>query len=130
MIGQVASDALLLAAAARSAQPDVPPTGRRRAVDWAERPARAKPPPRPRGRPGGTARSRRSCAAATVALYADSIGDVEQTLAGEEDALDVYLKKTPGSDPYDRIGRPAGSRHRYRRTFGARRAARRRLLAG
>ena len=42
-----------------------------------------------------------SCAAAaTVALYAHSIGDVEQALPGEEEALDGYLKKTPGSEPY------------------------------
>jgi hypothetical protein len=35
---------------------------------------------------------------ATLALFAASIGDVEQTLAGEEHELDQYLSKQPGSD--------------------------------
>jgi hypothetical protein len=34
---------------------------------------------------------------ATLAFIADSIGDVEQTSAGEERELDLYLSKTPDS---------------------------------
>ena len=98
VIGQVASDALMLAAV-RETHGQSTVEGRLRAIDWAQvRLSRSL-----RRAREGEADERfipTACAAAaTVALYADSIGDVEQTLPGEENSLDVYLSKTPGSDP-------------------------------
>jgi alkylation response protein AidB-like acyl-CoA dehydrogenase len=99
MIGQVASDLLLLAAV-REAQVLGPCEGRLRAIDWAEiRVARSLRRARD-GDPEERLIPTAGVAAAIVAWYADSIGDIEQTLAGEEEALDVYLSKTRGSDPY------------------------------
>jgi alkylation response protein AidB-like acyl-CoA dehydrogenase len=99
MIGQVASDALLLAAA-REAQRLNPTDRGLRAVDWAGiRLSRSLRRAR-EGDPEERLIQSACDAAATVALYADAIGDVEQTLAGEEEDLDVYLSKAPGRDPY------------------------------
>ncbi len=39
-------------------------------------------------------------AEALVAHYAHTIGDVEQTLAGEEEELDLYLRRAPGFNAY------------------------------
>ena len=100
MIGQAASDALLVAAAAE-AHGLTPSDGRRRALEWAARPPARSLRRAREGDPEERLIPSASDAAATVSLYADSIGEIEQTLAGEEDALDVYLKKTPGSDPYE-----------------------------
>ncbi len=36
---------------------------------------------------------------ALVARLHHAIGDVEQTLAGEEEELDLYLRRVPGSNP-------------------------------
>jgi alkylation response protein AidB-like acyl-CoA dehydrogenase len=97
LIGQVASDAILLAAA-REAHRQSPSEHLARSVDWAAirlgrrlRRARA-------GSPEERLMARASEIDATLALFAASIGDVEQTLAGEEDELDQYLKKSPGAD--------------------------------
>jgi alkylation response protein AidB-like acyl-CoA dehydrogenase len=99
MIGQVATDALLLAAA-REALRLSPSDRGLRAVDWAlVRLSRSLLRAR-EGDPEERLILTACDAAATVAVYAEAIGDVEQTLAGEDEALDVYLSKAPGHDPY------------------------------
>ena len=99
LIGQVASYALLLAAVLR-AHRNNPSECPLQAVEWAEtRLARSLRRAR-EGDPEERLIPTRSSSAATVAHYSDSIGDVEQILAGEEDALDVCLIKTPGRDFY------------------------------
>ncbi len=107
MIGQIASDALLFAAV-REAQCLDPSDRRSRAVEWAEirlaRSVRRALEGDPEERLIPTAGD----AAATVALYASTIGDVEQTLAGEENALDVYLSKSQQCDPYAPLARLPG----------------------
>ena len=60
----------------------------------------------------------------------DSIGDVEQALPGEEEALDGYLKKTPGSDPYALLAGLPGRAVVTDDTSGSGSAARCRSLPG
>ena len=99
LVGQLACDALLLAAVCE-AQNICPSDRRLRAIDWAEL-RLAQSLRRAREGDHEERLMLTSCAAAaTVALYSDSIGDVEQALPAEEEALDGFLKKTPGSDPY------------------------------
>jgi hypothetical protein len=101
LIGQVAS-AALLAAAVRQAYSRSPSDRIRRILEWAElRLARSLQTAR-KGDPAERLIPTPSQADAAIALYAGAIGDVEQTLAGEEDALDLLLTKSPGSDPYPR----------------------------
>ncbi len=99
LVGQVASDTLLLAAV-RQARSQIPSDHLVRAVGWAEiRLARSLE----RARKGDAAERMiptPSDTAATVAHYAASIGDVEETIAGEDDALDLYVSKKPGVAPY------------------------------
>ena len=107
MLGRIATDALLLAAV-REVQCLCPSDRRVRALDWAEiRLAQSLGRAR-EGNPEERLIPTANGAAATVALYASSIGDVEQTLAGEENGLDVYLSKTPESDPYAPLARLPG----------------------
>jgi hypothetical protein len=102
MIGQVASDALLLAAARESRGPSSSER-RIRAVEWAEARLAQSLRRAREGDPEERLIASAGDAAATVALYAESIGDVEQTLAGEENRLDTYLSKTLGPDPYTQL---------------------------
>jgi hypothetical protein len=97
LLGQVASEVLLLAAV-REAHRQAPSDALLQSVNWAEiRLARILR----RAREGDPEeRLIPTASAAAIAVYADSIGDVEQTLAGEEDTLDVYLSRTPGSALY------------------------------
>ena len=99
LLGQVATDVLMLAAV-READRNGRSDALHRALNWAEiRLARTLRRAR-EGDPEERLIPTAATAAAAVSLYADAIGDVEQTLAGEEDALDDYLSKNPGSDPY------------------------------
>ena len=99
LIGAVASDTLLLVAA-QDAEGHRPSSDLQRGVEWAEaRLARSVEKGRI-GSPEERLMPTPSAAAATIKRYADSIGDVEQALAGEEDSLDVYLMREPGFDPY------------------------------
>jgi alkylation response protein AidB-like acyl-CoA dehydrogenase len=94
LIGQVAADAMLLAAVREAHRRD-PSERLARSVEWAAiRLAR-----KVRRAREGSAEERLMATPsevdATLAFFAGSIGDVEQTLAGEEYELDPYLKKTP-----------------------------------
>jgi hypothetical protein len=96
LIGRVAIDTMLLAAT-RGARDRRYPDHLQRAIAWAEiRLAR------------GLQLAREGCpeewfiptpaeVTAIVALHADAIGDIEQALAGEDEALDPYLSRTPGA---------------------------------
>ena len=100
LIGRVTCEALLLAAVrTRAAAPHYPWLravnwpGRRSALASALRRAQLTAPPRNELIPTVGE------ADALVAHYANAIGDVEQTLAGEEEELDIYLCRAPGSNP-------------------------------
>ncbi len=99
LIGRVTNEALLLAAT-RTAHRRSPTPQLRRAVDWTEaRFATALRQARD-GRPEDRLIPTPAEADALAASYATAIGDVEQSLAGEEDQLDAYLRRVPGLDPY------------------------------
>jgi acyl-CoA synthetase (AMP-forming)/AMP-acid ligase II/alkylation response protein AidB-like acyl-CoA dehydrogenase len=97
--GRVASDTLLLAAA-REANHRSPSAQSRRSLDWAELRLARTLQRALEGSPEERLIPTPDDIAGFVSTYADSIGDVEQTLAGEEDTLDPLLTRTPGFDPY------------------------------
>jgi hypothetical protein len=98
LIGQLAVDMLVLAAV-RSAQSRHPPGRLLPALEWAgSRLAQSLERAR-EGGPKERLMPTASAAAASIALYVESIGDVEQTLASEEDTLDLYLSNTGDSGP-------------------------------
>jgi HAMP domain-containing protein len=99
LIGRVAIDTLLLAAM-REARIQRPSDRLERAVAWAEiRQARGLQLAR-EGCPEEQLIPTPSEVTAIVALHVGAIGDIEQALAGEDDALDPYLRRTPEARSY------------------------------
>ena len=107
LIGQVASDTILLAAT-REAKAHSGSAESRRAVDWAE----AKLAHTLESARIGSVRERLVAGAAElvelVAAYDLAIGDVTQTLAGQEEALDSLLAKNPTLDVYSPLAELPG----------------------
>ena len=107
LTGQVASDLLLLSAA-RQAHAEVPSAHSSRVLEWAKlRVARTMQRAR-KGNPEERLIPTPKDVAELVELHSLTIGDVEQTLAGEEDSLDPLLARTPGLDPFRHLDRLPG----------------------
>jgi hypothetical protein len=128
LIGELAVDALLLAAT-RGAKRRSPSDRLRLAADWAELRFDRTLRRACEGAPEERLVPAADAIEAAVACYAEAIGDVEQSLAGEEEALDHYLCKVPGSDPYPPVvdlpgsadvAGPTGGRRPPRPRTGAR----------
>jgi alkylation response protein AidB-like acyl-CoA dehydrogenase len=97
-MGKVIADALLVAALREFARGDAPERIERANL-WAEmRLARSIQAAR-EGSPNERLMPTSAEVATVVSSYTDAIGDVEQTLAGEDNALDPYLRRTTAEDP-------------------------------
>ena len=94
LVGQVVSEAVLLAAI-REAYRNDPSNENKRSLLWVElRYARAVQLAR-KGRPEERLMATEDVLGETIAAYASDIGDVEQTLPGEEDWVDPFLVRDP-----------------------------------
>jgi hypothetical protein len=95
LIGRLAGEALLLAAI-RAVHRRSPTPRLRRSLDWTEERFAAALREAREGRPEDRLLPAAADLDAVIDGYAAAIGDVEQRLPGEEEGLDVYLRRTPG----------------------------------
>src|SRR5262249_53221620 len=115
LAGRAAADALLVAAVQVRAEQQ-PATNRHRVLEWARLRLETSLERALRGDPLESLLLGPRQAAELVSSYAGAIGDVEQNLPGEEDALDPLLRRSPlpvdpsaglpGSVPLDGFAQP------------------------
>jgi alkylation response protein AidB-like acyl-CoA dehydrogenase len=93
-VGMVATDALLLAAVAAAANRQAT-VSLRRAAEWSRLQFEATLRRALEGSPAESALLSADQVTEVVSAYSNAIGDIEQTLAGEDHALDPLLRRGP-----------------------------------